>query len=155
MPLDESLFRFQTELQVRNYEVDWQGIVHNAVYLLYFETGRVEYLQHLGITVDMETIRKESRIVVARNEIDYLASAHFGDKLQVLTRISYIRGSSFGFEGILRNSLTGMRVAENLSINVRVDETTGKPRNVGRELREAVESFENGNAAISWPPGLA
>ncbi|MBI4417163.1 MAG: hypothetical protein HY563_00195, partial [Ignavibacteriales bacterium] len=50
---DPKLFGHRTELTVRNYEVDWQGIVHNAVYLLYFEMGRVEYLKQIGATLDL------------------------------------------------------------------------------------------------------
>jgi len=45
---DLSLFQHTIPVQVRNYEVDWQGIVHNAVYLLYFEIGRVDYFKHIG-----------------------------------------------------------------------------------------------------------
>ncbi len=31
--MDFSKFKHKINLRVRNYEVDWQGIVHNAVYL--------------------------------------------------------------------------------------------------------------------------
>ncbi len=54
--MDGSVFRHQSEVRVRNYEVDWQGIVHNAVYLQYFEVGRIACLQHLGIKVDLKNI---------------------------------------------------------------------------------------------------
>ena len=37
-------FHFETEVRVRFAETDAQGIAHNAVYLVWFEVARVEYL---------------------------------------------------------------------------------------------------------------
>jgi acyl-CoA thioester hydrolase len=71
-------FNHSVPLQVRNYEVDWQGIVHNAVYLQYFEIGRMEYLKRIGVRVDLHSIVNESKVVVARNEVDYRSSSTFG-----------------------------------------------------------------------------
>jgi acyl-CoA thioester hydrolase len=153
MALDRTRFRFSTEIRVRNYEVDWQGIVHNAVYLLYFETGRIAYLEDRGIPVNLEAIRRESRIVVARNEIDYISPAHFGDSLRVFTRVSFVRNSSFAFEGILTNASTGARVAENICTHVWLEEVTGKPKEIEVWFREAVRAFEGENALITWPGG--
>jgi len=66
------------QLRVRNYEIDWQGIVHNAVYLHYFETAGWAYLENLGLELNIVTIRNESHVVVAGNEIDYDSPARFG-----------------------------------------------------------------------------
>ncbi|MDH4070895.1 MAG: acyl-CoA thioesterase, partial [Ignavibacteria bacterium] len=125
MDLDRSLFRFETSVRVRNYEVDWQGIVHNATYLFYCETGRIAYLEAMGVQINLEAIRKESLIVVARNEIDYLSPARYGETLKILTRISEIRNSSFIFEGIIESGGDGRRIAENRSFHVWLDEETG------------------------------
>ena len=37
-------YRFATDLTVRFNETDAQGVVHNAVYLVWFEIARVAYL---------------------------------------------------------------------------------------------------------------
>jgi acyl-CoA thioesterase FadM len=37
-------FRFSTDLHVRFSETDAQGVVHNAVYLVWFEMARIAYL---------------------------------------------------------------------------------------------------------------
>ena len=37
-------FRFATDLRVRFSETDAQGVVHNAVYLVWFEIARIAYL---------------------------------------------------------------------------------------------------------------
>jgi acyl-CoA thioester hydrolase len=146
--LDRSKFRHSTRLRVRNYEIDWQGIVHNANYLLYFETGRIEYLQKLGIKVDIATIQGDSRVVVARNEIDYRSPAKFNEELDVLTRVSYIRNTSFAFEGIIEETASKRLIAENVSVHVWLDGTTGAPRRVGDEFRRLVRTFEGVHALI-------
>ena len=37
-------FRFSTDLRVRFSEIDAQGIVHNAAYLVWLEIARIDYL---------------------------------------------------------------------------------------------------------------
>ena len=142
MGLDRSNFRHSTRIRVRNYEVDWQGIVHNANYLLYFETGRIAYLEQIGIPVNVDAVRGESRVVVARNEIDYRSPARFGDELDVLTRISYIRTTSFAFEGIIEAAPSGRLIAENVSVHVWLDGASGAPVRVGEVFRRLVSAFE-------------
>ncbi len=149
--MDDSKFKFKTQVKVRNYEVDWQGIVHNANYLLYCELGRVEYLQHLGLVLDVNTIKHGARVVVARNEIDYLSPSHFGDVIDVHTRISSIKNTSFVFEGLLKDAKTGKDIAANVSIHVWLNDKDARPMPVPDAFRRTVQSFEGKNAAILWP----
>lgn len=149
--LDRSKFRFHSTLRVRNYEIDWQGIVHNATYLLYFETGRIAYLEHLGVKIDLHTIQHSSKVVVVRNEIDYRSPARFGETLRVHTRIAYIRTSSFAFEGIIEEEAAGRRIAENRAFHVWLDDRTDRPLTVHAGFRRAVAAFEKENALIDWP----
>jgi len=142
MGLDRAMFRHSTLIRVRNYEIDWQGIVHNAVYLQYFEVGRIAYLEHIGVTVTADTLQRESRIVVARNEIDYRSPARFGDELEVLTRISSIRNTSFVFEGVIETSRDRRLIAENVSVHVRLDGASGLPLRVADEFRRLVATYE-------------
>ena len=151
MHLDIAKFKHETQVKVRNYEIDWQGIVHNAVYLYYFEVGRLEYLEHLGVKVDLNSIRHDARVVVARNEIDYISSARFGDLIDIYTRISFIRNTSFAFEGILEEATTKRRIAENLSIHVWLDGQTSKPVIVGDDFRSRVKKLEGDSVLITSP----
>jgi acyl-CoA thioester hydrolase len=147
--LDKLKFKFKTQVQVRNYEIDWQGVVHNANYLLYFEVGRVAYLEHVGVKVDVKSIRHESRVMVVRNEIDYRAPARFGDILDVYTRISFIRDTSFAFEGVLEHAETKLVIAENVSFHVWLDDTRNRPIRVPDEFRNVIGRFEADNALIT------
>lgn len=151
MQLDIKRFKHKTQVNVRNYEIDWQGIVHNAVYLYYFEIGRIEYLKYLGVTIDLNSIQHDTKVVVARNEIDYRSPARFGDLIDVYTRISFIRNTSFAFEGILEDALTKRRIAENLSIHVWIDDRTNDPIRVKDDFRSRVQKFEGENVLITKP----
>jgi len=55
--MDKKDFNFKTQMRIRNYEIDLQGIVHNANYLLYFEIVRMEHLKQLDVSVDVHSIR--------------------------------------------------------------------------------------------------
>ena len=149
--MDKALFRHKTEIRVRNYEVDWQGIVHNGNYLLYCEVGRIEYLKHLGAKVDLNTINSSSRVVLVRNEIDYNAPARFDELLTIYTRISFIKNTSFGMEGILEKKETGERVAENVAYHVWLDPATHRPRPVPDDFRKLIQAYEGEHCEIFWP----
>ncbi|OGU18650.1 MAG: hypothetical protein A2059_01665 [Ignavibacteria bacterium GWA2_55_25] len=149
--LDKKIFKHSTQLRVRNYEVDWQGIVHNGNYLLYCEVGRVEYLRHIGAKVDLNSINSDSRVVLVRNEIDYLAPAMFDDLLIVSTRISFIKNSSFAMEGIVERESTGERIVENVAYHVWLDPETNKSKPVPDDMRRLVQSFEGEHCSIEWP----
>ena len=146
-----SRFKHQTQIRVRNYEVDWQGIVHNAVYLLYFEIGRVEYLKDLGIKLDLNTIQNKARVVLVRNEIDYKSPAHFDELLTLCTRIMYIRNTSFAFEGYIEEASKNRRIAANIAVHVWLDSRTGEPMTVSDEFRNMVRRFEGDSVAIIGP----
>lgn len=148
---DKTRFHHAIEVRVRNYEVDWQGIVHNAVYLLYFEIGRVEYLKHVGAALDLNTVRGENKVVLVRNEIDYEQPVHFDDLLNVYTRISSIKNSSFLMEGVLELKATGQIVATNVAHHVWLDPVSSRPKTVGDDFRKLVQKHEGADCAIEWP----
>jgi acyl-CoA thioester hydrolase len=136
---------FSLQLRVRNFEVDWQGIVHNANYLHYFEIGRIEYLKHVGIPVDMRSIQSDSKVVVVRNEIDYRSPALFDELLEVYTRVSFIRSTSFAFEGMILEERSRRLIAENLAIHVWLDPVTDRPVRVTEAFRSRIRAFEGRN----------
>jgi acyl-CoA thioester hydrolase len=147
--MHKHLFKHSTQIRVRNYEVDWQGIVHNANYLLYFEVGRIEYLKQLGVKIDLSTIQNDSKVVLVRNEIDYKSSARFDDLLTIHTRISYIHNTSFAFEGIMESDAQQRLVAENIAVHVWLHPRTGEPVTVGDDFRRLVQKFEGSDVAIT------
>lgn len=149
--MDRSKFKHRAQVQVRNYEVDWQGVVHNANYLLYCEVGRIEYLKNLGLRLDLNSISNENRVVLVRNEIDYISSAHFDELLDVYTRIIYVKNSSFAFESLVEENATHRLVAKNVAVHVWLHPRTGKPVPVNDEFRRIVQKYEGDNVAVARP----
>ena len=137
-----SVFRHVARLRVRNYEVDWQGIVHNSLYLQYFEVGRIEYLRAIGQVVNVGAINRRSRVVLARNEVDYLKPATFDDEIEVRSRISEVGRTSFVFEGELSIRGKGGVIARNRAIHVWLHPKSGRPVRVPAAFIRRVEGFE-------------
>jgi acyl-CoA thioester hydrolase len=153
--MEKEKFKHSMHVRVRSSEIDWQGIVHNANYLIYFEDGRIAYLEQIGVRLDLNAVNHDFKVVVARNEVDYLAPATIGKMLLVRTRISYIRNTSFAFEGILEDAATGERLAQNVSIHVYLDPKSGSPIPIPDDFRRKVQEFEGPDVVISWPTYLA
>jgi acyl-CoA thioester hydrolase len=146
--LDRTQFQFSILLSVRNYEVDWQGIVHNGNYLLYCEVSRIEYLKHIGARVNITAINNESRVVLVRNEVNYLAPARLGEELRVHTRISWIRTTSFAMEGLIERPATGEVLVENVAIHAWLDPKADVSIPVPESFRELVHRFEGDRCQI-------
>jgi acyl-CoA thioester hydrolase len=80
-------------MKVRDYELDAQGVVNNAVYQNYLEHCRHEFLLSQGIDFNRLTSEKVF-LVVVRVEIDYQAPLRGGDVFWIglnLERISPLR----------------------------------------------------------------
>jgi acyl-CoA thioester hydrolase len=85
--------RFKLEMKVRDYELDAQGVVNNAVYLNYLEHCRHEFLLSRGIDFNRFT-NDRVFLVVVRSELDYKAPLRGGDSFWIgldLERISPLR----------------------------------------------------------------
>ncbi|MDD4754871.1 MAG: thioesterase family protein [Prolixibacteraceae bacterium] len=79
-------FDFETELQVRDYECDIQGIVNNANYLHYLEHCRHQFIQKAGI--GFAGLHNEGiDAVVIRAEIDYKSSLRPGEEFVVRLKL--------------------------------------------------------------------
>jgi acyl-CoA thioester hydrolase len=83
-------FAYRHRLSVRFRDCDAMGHVNHAVYLTYFEQGRLTFWRELTGTPSPHT-----RVIIARAECDYRSPAHFGDELEVRIRIGDIGRSSF------------------------------------------------------------
>jgi acyl-CoA thioester hydrolase len=78
---------FELELKVRDYEVDLQGIVNNAVYQHYLEHARHEFL--ISRNIDFAALHAQGKdLIVTRIEIDYKYPLKSRDKFKVTLRVN-------------------------------------------------------------------
>lgn len=69
---------FTLEMQVRDYELDYQGIVNNANYLHYLEHTRHEFCRERGLTF-AEMHRRGLDPVLSHIEVSYLTPLRSDD----------------------------------------------------------------------------
>jgi acyl-CoA thioester hydrolase len=143
LDLDKTKYKHLFQLRVRNFQVDSQGIVHNAIYLEYCEIGRVEYVRNLGIQLLPTGIFDDGvKINVKRNEINYESPATVDDLLDIYTRISYIKNSSFCFEHLIFHHDTGRLLITQKSVQVNLNPATNRPERLPDDLRKIIIDFE-------------
>ncbi len=81
---------FKTEMEVRDYECDIQGIVNNANYLHYLEATRHKFIQSLGLS--FKKLHDDGMdVVVSEIEIKYRTALTGDDKF--ISCLNYHRDS--------------------------------------------------------------
>ncbi len=125
---DILLFKHKVQVRVRTWEVDWQGIVHNSYYLRYMEIGRLEYRRAFGYDLSPDgTFNDGLKVFVVHNSVDYHAVATLDDVLDVYTRVSWIKNSSFCFEHVIVRHKGSSLLSTGKGILVNVDFKTNRP----------------------------
>ena len=101
------------------------GVVHHANYIRWFETGRVEFLRSIGITL---TDMMSDGILFPLTEIKakFLHSASFDEDLELETIPVELTKVKMEFKYKLRRQSDGEILVKGYSQNVFTDATTGK-----------------------------
>lgn len=116
---------FRIEMQVRDYELDMQGIVNNGIYFNYLEHARHEYLLHRG--VDFAALTRDGiHLVVIRSELDYKASLTSGDRFAVEVTTERLSKVKFGFRQRIVRLEDNKVVLEGLVVGTALNER-GRP----------------------------
>jgi acyl-CoA thioester hydrolase len=128
-------FPFVTEIPMRFSDIDAMGHVNNAVYVTYFEMGRVAILDQVIGSRKLEEIK----FVVARVEVDYIRPIFFSDKVQIGLRVSSIGKSSFTIEYLI--TANGKPAAKGLTVQVFYDYEKRAKMPVPADFRARVAPF--------------
>ena len=134
-------FCFSTDLRVRYAETDAQGVVHNAVYLVWFEIARIAYLdQYPGGY--RQLIEEGIEATTVESHVRYLAGVRLDDRLRVWARAGDLRGARFRFDYAIERD--GQIVADGWTAHACVDAKTLRPTRMPAALRERIEAIEAG-----------
>ena len=107
--MNEDKYIFTLEIAVRDYELDSEGIVNNAVYLHYLEHTRHAFVKREGIPFG--SLTRDGLIpVVRRMDIEYRMPLRSGDVMLSLLWIERL-GARFIFHQDIFNKLDGAPVA--------------------------------------------
>jgi acyl-CoA thioester hydrolase len=132
-------FGFSTEVKVRFAETDAQGIAHHAVYLVWFEVARIEYLARFrGGYPELQAEGVEALTLDA--SVSFRAPACFDDRLVISARCSDVRGARFRFD--YRVDRDGELIADGSTGHACADARTLRPTRVPQWLVEAIAQAE-------------
>lgn len=136
-------FRHRMPLRVRWAEIDRQGVVFNAHYLLYADVCVTEYWRAVGLRYPADFEPLGSDLYVRKATVDYRSAALYDDDLDVCGRIARIGGTSLQFSvGMFRRGETEVPLVTADLVYVYVDAATKTPRRVDDVLRAKIRAFE-------------
>ena len=142
--MDMENFKHKIEEEVKFHEVDLLGVCNNAVYFNYFEDARIGYIKHVKEDYKLEKLLEGSSFfIMAHNECDYIEPAKFEDKLNVYTKIDFLKKSSFGLSHIVENVKTKRIIAKGGGVLVHIDFNTKKSVPLPEEFINAVKDYED------------
>ena len=139
-------FRFTIDVRVRFAETDAQAIAHHAVYLVWFEAARIDYLARFdGGYPGLRERGVEALTIEAH--VRYAQPARFDDRLVIGVRCGELRGARFRFDyAVERDSDV---VADGWTGHACVAARTFRPMRVPAYLSEAIEAAEATGQATS------
>lgn len=128
-------FNVVVPLEVTFRDTDAMRHANNAVYLTWFENGRIGYWRAMtephGERADYAAVP----FVLARAEIDFRAPAFVGDRLQLGVRLSRLGSRSFDFTYRLERPSDGGLLAEGTTVQVMYDYRLGRSVAMPAEFR--------------------
>ncbi len=128
---------FRIELAVRDYELDMQGVVNNAVYQNYLEHARHAFLKANGLDF-AEITRAGVNLVIIRAELDYVSSLRSGERFVVSVRMERISRLRFSFQQQIATVPEGRVVMRAVLVGTGLD-LRGRPK-LSPELEQLLVS---------------
>jgi acyl-CoA thioester hydrolase len=135
-------FKHKYIVTVRFHEVDMLGVCNNAVYINFFESARLEYIKAAGLMPEKGIFSDGKIFFMVRNEINYRSHSYYDDVLDVHSRISFIKNSSFGYDHLIIKQKTGEAIVDGKGVVVYVDPKTRKSTSIPDSFVEKVKLFE-------------
>jgi acyl-CoA thioester hydrolase len=139
-----SKYKHQTYERVKFHEVDLMNVCNNAVYFNYFEDARIKYVLDLKKDYNLkELLENDSFFIMVHNECDYYEPALFDDELIILTRIDFIKNTSFGFRHLVLRKNDKNIIAGGSGIVVHINLKTKIKIPLPAEFYDAVADYED------------
>lgn len=142
MSQKKSDYRCLDRLRVRWAEVDLQKIVFNAHYLMYFDTAIAAYWRGLAAAYEPALHAMGGDLYVKKASLEYFASAHYDDQIDVGLRCARIGTSSLTFHGAIFKGEQALVTGELIYVFANPATQTSQP--IPPALRALYEAFEAG-----------
>ena len=127
-------FKYVTKIYYE--DTDAGGVVYYANYLKFLERARSEAIYSLG-TSNTEILEKEGVIIIVKScNIEYKKSAKFEDEIEVISKISEVKNSSFKMLQVIKKKSDIISVAEIVLVTVN---KKGKPVRIPGSLKKLID----------------
>ncbi|MGO4886494.1 acyl-CoA thioesterase [Anaerobacillus sp. MEB173] len=129
-----------SEIKVRYAETDQMGVVYHANYLVWFEIGRTEIIEHLGFSyAEME--RDGILSPVTDIQASYKSPARYGDTIIIKTWIEHYDGFRivYGYEV---GKQDGTVCVTGLSSHICVKKETFRPIRIEKKYPDWHAAYE-------------
>lgn len=131
----------QTEITVRYAETDCMGVVHHAVYPVWYEIARTDYIKSAGMSyADME--RAGVMLPVTGISCRYRLPAKYDDLLVITAKITRLTPARIEFSYTVTKKGESAVLAEGTSSHGFVDAKTFRPLNFKKEMPELFARME-------------
>lgn len=131
----------QTEITVRYAETDCMGVVHHAVYPVWYEIARTDYIKSAGMSyAEME--RAGVMLPVTGISCRYRLPAKYDDSLVITARITRLTPARIEFSYVVTKKGDSAVLAEGTSSHGFVDAKTFRPLNFKKEMPDLFSKME-------------
>lgn len=108
------------DIPVRFAETDLMGVVHHSAYIVWFEVGRVAWMEAVGVPY-AEISQMDRHLAVTGMNVSFRAAATFGDTVRIFTRLTQLRSRQISFSYEICNLATGALLVTGASDHICVD----------------------------------
>ena len=133
--LSKDEFEVFWEATVRYYELDPQGVMHNANYVAFFDQATTAYFKHVNYDYlsDIKETKKDFHTVKVL--VQYNKPLYFDQDIEIGVKIKEIGNSSMTWIMGMFLKETGELVSSCEAVHVYTDQTTMKPTPITDELK--------------------
>ena len=123
------------EATVRYYELDPQGVMHNANHVAFFDQAITAYFKHVDYDYvsDIEETKKDFHTVQVL--VQYNKPLYFDQDIEIGVKVKEIGNSSMTWVRGMFLKETGDLVSSCEAVHVYTDQTTMKPTPITEELK--------------------
>ena len=133
--LKRSDFKVFWETRIRYYELDPQGIMHNANYLAFYDQAVVEYYREYDFDYEKEIEETNKDWHTVQVTVQYNKPLYFDDEIEVGLKIKEIGNSSMTWVMGMFLKGTGELASASEIVHVYTDIETKKPTKITDDLK--------------------
>ena len=124
------------ETRIRYYELDPQGIMHNANYLAFYDQAVVEYFRELDYDYEKEIEETNKDFHTVQVIVQYNKPLYFDDEIEIGLKIKDVGNTSMTWIMAMFIKGTGELASASEIVHVYTDMKTSKPTTITDDLKK-------------------